>query len=111
MTLGFELLAEQFEIVDLAVEDERDARTLMHHGLDARRQIDDRQPPMRRARRGMSHRPCHPGRCLRRPDRGGGCCRPSPVNRRSGSEIRTLKYEAGYTAHVVVVALIACRGR
>ena len=52
MALSFELLAQQFEIVDLAVEDERDARALMHHGLDARRQIDDRQAPMRQADEG-----------------------------------------------------------
>ena len=54
MTQGFELLPQKLEIVDLAVEDERDARTLMDHGLDAGRQIDDRQPPMREPDHGGS---------------------------------------------------------
>ena len=102
MALGFELSPQQIEIVDLAVEDQRDTRTLMHHGLDAGRQIDDRQPPMRE--------PDHGGSIAGAVQKEAFAIRPpmpDAVAHRLqpplGIRYSTLKNEAGYAAHVIAV--------
>ena len=46
MALGLQLGDQRLEVVDLAVERDPDRAVLVREGLLARRQVDDREPPM-----------------------------------------------------------------